>query len=70
MKRLCLIVGPQAHFEIILLSSEPYPFKQKSIEEFKQILPNSEVEIVDGELYSWYGSRMLIALKKFNNNGK
>lgn len=43
----------------ILLSSEPYPFKQTHLDEFKHILPNTEVKLVDGEFYSWYGSRLL-----------
>jgi hypothetical protein len=43
----------------VLLSSEPYPFKQKHIEELQQILPNSRILLVDGELFSWYGSRLL-----------
>lgn len=47
--------------EIILLSSEPYPFKEKHIQEFKAICPNAKVLIVDGEIFSWYGSRLLKA---------
>jgi len=47
--------------ELIYLSSEPYPFKQKHIHELKEVVPNSEVTLVDGELFSWYGSRMLLA---------
>jgi hypothetical protein len=47
--------------ELIYLSSEPYPFKQKHIQELKAVVPNSEVTLVDGELFSWYGSRMLLA---------
>ncbi len=45
--------------DVILLSSEPYPFKEKHIEEFKTICPQAQVLIVDGELFSWYGSRLL-----------
>lgn len=45
--------------EIILLSSEPYPFKQKHIDELSNIYPTSKVLLVDGELFSWYGSRLL-----------
>lgn len=47
--------------ELILLSSEPYPFKEKHIEQFQAICPNAKVMIVDGELFSWYGSRLLQA---------
>jgi ABC-type Fe3+-hydroxamate transport system substrate-binding protein len=47
--------------ELIYLSSEPYPFKQKHFHELKAVVPNSEMTLVDGELFSWYGSRMLLA---------
>jgi ABC-type Fe3+-hydroxamate transport system substrate-binding protein len=50
---------------VVLLSSEPYPFKQKHIDEFKTILPNASVVLVDGEMFSWYGSRMLYAAEYF-----
>lgn len=44
--------------EIILLSSEPYPFKEKDVEEIEGIT-NKKVIRTDGEIWSWYGSRML-----------
>lgn len=47
------------HPELILLSSEPYPFKEKHIQLFQEMCPNAKIEIVDGELFSWYGSRLL-----------
>lgn len=43
----------------ILLSSEPYPFADKHMAEFQAICPQTEIRIVDGELFSWYGSRLL-----------
>lgn len=43
----------------VLLSSEPYPFKQKHVAEVKELLPEAKVELVDGEMFSWYGSRLL-----------
>lgn len=43
----------------ILLSSEPFPFKEKHIKEIQNILPHCNVKLVDGELYSWYGPRLL-----------
>ena len=46
---------------MVLLSSEPFPFKEKHIAEIKAVLPNAEVVLVDGEMFSWYGSRMLHA---------
>jgi ABC-type Fe3+-hydroxamate transport system substrate-binding protein len=51
----------EANPDLIFLSSEPYPFKQKHIDEFKEILPKAQVVLVDGELFSWYGSRLLYA---------
>jgi ABC-type Fe3+-hydroxamate transport system substrate-binding protein len=47
--------------QLLLLSSEPYPFKQKNIEELQQLLPQTKIIIVDGEMFSWYGSRLLHA---------
>ena len=47
--------------DVILLSSEPYPFKEKHIEELKAIIPSSKIRLVDGEMFSWYGSRLLEA---------
>lgn len=51
--------------ELILLSSEPYPFKEKHIGEIEAVLPGAEVKLVDGEMFSWYGSRMLKATSYF-----
>ena len=45
----------------ILLSSEPYPFRQRHIDEIKEILPTANILLVDGECFSWYGSRLLHA---------
>ncbi|NEU08366.1 ABC transporter substrate-binding protein [Flavihumibacter sp. R14] len=50
-----------ANPDIIFLSSEPYPFKEKHIAEFKAICPDASIRIVDGEMFSWYGSRLLHA---------
>lgn len=47
-----------AGVEAVLLSSEPYPFKMKDIEELAQVLVKVEIRLVDGEMFSWYGSRM------------
>lgn len=52
--------------EAVLLSSEPYPFKEKHIAEIKDILPDAEVLLVDGEMFSWYGSRMKKAVDYMN----
>jgi ABC-type Fe3+-hydroxamate transport system substrate-binding protein len=44
--------------QLILLSSEPFPFKEKHIKQFEKICPNAQILLVDGELFSWYGSRL------------
>lgn len=53
--------------EIILLSSEPYPFKDKHIKEFQEICPSAIIKLVDGEMFSWYGSRLKYASSYFQN---
>ena len=44
--------------EVVLLSSEPYPFKEKHVAEITNALPGTEVILVNGEAFSWYGSRL------------
>jgi len=55
----------EANPDVILLSSEPYPFKEKHINELKAIVPRAKTKLVDGELFSWYGSRLLHAPEYF-----
>ncbi|MEP0986576.1 helical backbone metal receptor [Ekhidna sp.] len=42
----------------ILFSSEPFPFRDEHMIDAKQLFPAAQCELVDGELYSWYGSRL------------
>jgi len=51
--------------ELLILSSEPYPFKQKHINELQQQLPGIKIILADGEMFSWYGSRLLKAVAYF-----
>lgn len=51
--------------DVIFLSSEPYPFKQKHVEELSHIFPQAKIMLVDGELFSWYGSRLLHSVQYF-----
>jgi ABC-type Fe3+-hydroxamate transport system substrate-binding protein len=51
--------------DLLLLSSEPYPFKNKHLEEIP--LPKEKVRFVNGEYFSWYGSRMLKAFDYFRH---
>ncbi|GGG25911.1 ABC transporter substrate-binding protein [Pontibacter amylolyticus] len=47
--------------KLILLSSEPYPFQEKHFAEFQEMCPEAVIKVVDGEMFSWYGSRLLKA---------
>lgn len=51
--------------DVILLSSEPYPFSAKHIDEFRQMCPGAKIVLADGEYFSWYGSRLLGAPEYF-----
>lgn len=44
--------------KLVLLSSEPYPFTEKHIREIQQQLPHAKIVLVDGEFFSWYGSKI------------
>lgn len=50
---------------LVMLSSEPYPFKEVHKIELKKFYPNAKLELVDGEMFSWYGSRLTKAFKYF-----
>lgn len=51
--------------ELVLLSSEPYPFREKHIDEIQALFPEAEVHLVQGEYFSWHGSMMADAVKYF-----
>lgn len=51
--------------QVILLSTEPYPFKQKHVEELQMCFPDAFITLVDGEMFSWYGSRLLLSAQYF-----
>lgn len=44
--------------DVILLSSEPFPFEEKHIDELRALCPQAKIILVDGEMFSWYGSRL------------
>ncbi len=51
--------------DLILLSSEPFPFKEKQLKIYQEQFPNAQVILVDGELFSWYGSRLVQSFEYF-----
>lgn len=53
--------------DVLLLSSEPFPFREKHVQEMRTFFPQTNVQIVDGELFSWYGSRLLLAANYIKN---
>ena len=43
----------------VFLSSEPFPFQQKHIDELQKELPDKQMILVDGEAFSWFGTHLL-----------
>ncbi len=52
--------------QFLLLSSEPFPFKEKQAQQLQALLPHTRVMLVDGEFFSWYGSRLRLAPAYFS----
>jgi ABC-type Fe3+-hydroxamate transport system substrate-binding protein len=53
--------------DFVMLSSEPFPFREIHVSEIRQLLPHTKILTVNGELFSWYGSRLLEAPAYFNS---
>lgn len=51
--------------ELVLLSSEPYPFKEQHMEELRMAVPSARIMLIDGEMCSWHGSRLVKAVQYF-----
>lgn len=60
-----LIIGKNDSVDLVLLSSEPFPFKEKHKEEMRNYFPDSKILVVDGEAFSWYGTRLFKAFDYF-----
>ena len=59
----------ERELDLILLSSEPFPFKEAHILELdKHTLECSKTILVDGEMFSWYGSRLIKAFSYFKES--
>ncbi len=50
--------------DLIFLSTEPYPFKKKDAVKMKEKF-DAEIKLVDGEFFSWYGFRLIMAINYF-----
>jgi ABC-type Fe3+-hydroxamate transport system substrate-binding protein len=46
----------------VLLSSEPYHFRERHVDEVAAVTPDAQVSLIDGEMVSWYGSRAIQGL--------
>ncbi|PVX44919.1 ABC-type Fe3+-hydroxamate transport system substrate-binding protein [Flavobacterium sp. 103] len=55
----------EGDLDLILLSSEPFPFKAADGYEIAKSTHNAQAVLVDGEMFSWYGSRLLKAFDYF-----
>ncbi len=55
----------QKKVELVLLSTEPFPFRDSDKDLLKKKVRKASVQIVDGEYFSWYGSRLLAAFAYF-----
>ncbi|TAG03497.1 MAG: cobalamin-binding protein [Cytophagia bacterium] len=51
--------------DYLFLSSEPFYFRQKHIDFYQKKLPNTKVKLVNGEMFSWYGTRLLKSVDYF-----
>jgi ABC-type Fe3+-hydroxamate transport system substrate-binding protein len=50
----------QIHPDVVLLSTEPFPFKETDFGYFQERFPKARIELVSGEEFSWYGVRNVI----------
>ncbi len=53
--------------ETILLATEPYPFKESDRVALQAKYPDKKIMIVDGEMFTWYGTHMLQAIDYFEH---
>ena len=53
--------------DVLLLPNEPFPFTVKHQKELLQRFPELQILLVDGEMFSWYGSRMALAPAYFES---
>lgn len=65
--QVSLVEIAQKKSDYVFFSSEPYPFKEKHLHDLQQFLPKSKLKLVNGEMFSWYGSRLLKAIDYFKH---
>lgn len=62
-----LIESKKEIADLVLLSSEPFPFKEKHTEMIRKFFPDSKIVVVNGEAFSWYGTRLIAAFDYFKS---
>jgi hypothetical protein len=55
--------GAAHEADLVLLSTEPYMFRERHVAELQALLPGKRVALIDGEMTSWYGSRAITGLE-------
>jgi ABC-type Fe3+-hydroxamate transport system substrate-binding protein len=53
-----------AQVDRVLLSTEPFSFREQHVRELRRRLAGKPVELIDGEWTSWYGSRAIGGLQQ------
>jgi ABC-type Fe3+-hydroxamate transport system substrate-binding protein len=53
--------------DFVFLSSEPFPFKEEHKKEFEKVINPERIRIVDGQMFSWYGSRLIKGVQYASN---
>ncbi len=56
------LAGFAGEIDRVLLSSEPFHFKEHHVAEVEGLVPGAKVSLIDGEMTSWYGSRAIAGL--------
>jgi ABC-type Fe3+-hydroxamate transport system substrate-binding protein len=57
------LAAAAGHVDRVLLSSEPFRFREKHVGEVQGLVPGARVSLIDGEMTSWYGSRAIAGLR-------
>lgn len=65
LERYPVVDREEVTSDFVFLSSEPYPFNEEHVKEWEDLFPTSKVVVVDGEYFSWYGSRLVKAPNYF-----
>ena len=55
----------QKKVDLLLLATEPYPFREEHAQALRNEVRRARVRVVDGEYFSWYGSRLTAAFTYF-----